>query len=347
MNVLYFLSAFVTTALVCFLLARCAPSLHLVDRPDERKRHGTPIPVVGGIGIVIGFFLAAGVAGRLSSLQSVVGPMLLMFLLGLVDDVSNLSAKFKLLVQIFSSWWLIQATGASLYAIPIPFLAGHIDLGYSSVPLTMLMIVAVINAINMIDGLDGLAGGCIVVASAALGLAAYMTGRHDLAVVAILLSGALLGFLLWNARFPWQPRAKIFLGDAGALAIGVLLCWLVLKLSLTYVPVRVPLTVVLAPLAVPVIDMMVVAFWRAAEGRNPMQADRGHSHHLLLEKGMSPEVAVRVIWLMAALIAGVTFAAWRLGVQEGRLLGVLVLCALTHLIWFRLNWLALRRSAGK
>ncbi len=345
MTWLYCLSAFVISAVACLVLARCAPGLRLVDVPDERKRHGAPVPVVGGIGVLLGFLLALVIAGQLPSLETAVGPMILLFVTGLVDDARNLSARLKLVIQIIAAWWLVYGTGAALYAIPIPFVTGHINLAWAAVPLTVLMIVAVLNAINMIDGLDGLAGGCITVASAALGLAAAFAGRSDLAVIAALLCAAVLGFLLWNARFPWQSRARVFMGDAGALALGLLLCWLVLKLSLTYVPQqRVPLTVALAPLAVPVIDMVVVAFWRAAEGRNPMKADRGHSHHLLLEMGMSPVKAVRVIWAMAIGIAGVTFTAWQFGVQEGRLLGVLVLGALVHLIWFRLSWLALRRS---
>ena len=108
--------------------------------------------------------------------------------------------------------------------------------------------------------------------------------------------------------------------------------------------VRVPLTVALAPVAVPVVDLIVVAFWRAAEGRNPMAADRGHSHHLLLEMGLSAVGAVRLIWLASALVSFATFAAWRAGVQEGRLLGVLLLGAAVHLVWFRRSWLSLRKS---
>ncbi|MBS1210633.1 MAG: hypothetical protein H6R19_3031 [Proteobacteria bacterium] len=346
MSVLYCVVAFVTSAVACLLLAHWAPALHLVDLPDARKRHGAPVPLVGGIAVLLGLFLAALVGGRLGALSEVAAPMALLFVVGLIDDARNLSARLKLLVQIFSAWWLVHDTGAALYAMPIPFLTGHLDLGMAAIPLTMLMIVAILNAINMIDGLDGLAGGCIAIAAAALGLAAALTARHDLALIAALLCGAVLGFLLWNARLPWQARARVFLGDAGALAIGMLLCWLVLKLSLTWVPQRVPLTVALAPLAVPVIDLIVVAFWRAAEGRNPMQADRGHSHHLLLEKGLPTASAVRLIWLADALIAGATFTAWLLGVQEGRLLGVLVLGALVHLVWFRLSWLALRRRSA-
>lgn len=345
MNFIYCLSAFAISALACLVLARCAPGLRLVDMPDERKRHGAPIPVVGGIGVLFGFLLALTLAGQLQGLETAVGPMFLLFVTGLIDDARNLSARLKLVIQILAAWWMVYGTEAALYAIPIPFAAGHINLGWAGVPLTVLMIVSVLNAINMIDGLDGLAGGCITVAAGALGLAGFLTGRADVALIAALLCAAVLGFLLWNARFPWQAKARIFMGDAGALALGLLLCWLVLRLSLTYVPQqRVPLTVALAPMAVPVIDMIVVAFWRAAEGRNPMKADRGHSHHLLLEMGMSPAKAVRVIWCMAIGIAGITFCAWRLGVQEGRLLGVLVLAALVHLVWFRLSWLALRRS---
>ncbi|GAB2890780.1 hypothetical protein GCM10027046_19370 [Uliginosibacterium flavum] len=347
MNMFLCLLAFVSSAVACLLLARWAPTLRLVDLPDERKRHAAPIPLVGGIAVLLGFLLATLAAGQLAGLHEVAGPMALIFVVGLVDDARNLSAKLKLVVQIFAAWWLVHATGAALYAMPIPFLTGHLDLGWAAVPLTVLMVVAILNAINMIDGLDGLAGGCIAIAVASLGAAAGLSGRHDLALIAALLCSAVLGFLLWNARLPWQARARVFLGDAGALAVGMLLCWLILKLSLSWQGfsiARVPLTVVLAPVAVPVIDLIVVAFWRAAEGRNPMQADRGHSHHLLLEMGLTTVAAVRLIWLAAAIIAAATFVAWRFGVAEGRLLGVLVAASLAYLVWFRLSWLKVRRG---
>lgn len=346
MSWLYCVCAFLISALACRVLARCAPELRLVDIPDARKQHGVPIPVVGGIAVLLGFLMALLWAGLLRQLDSVVGPMLLLFLTGVIDDACNLSARLKLILQVLAAWWLVHGIGAELYAIPIPFAAGHVNLGGAAVPLAVLMVVAILNAINMIDGLDGLAGGCITIAAAALGLAAMFVGRIELTRVSAVLCAAVLGFLLWNARFPWQARARVFLGDAGALSMGLVLCWLVLRLSLTYVPnsgERVPLTVVLAPLAVPVIDMVVVAFWRLAEGHNPMKADRGHSHHLLLEMGMSPVKVVRIIWIMAVLISGATFLAWRSGVQEGRLLGVLTVGALVHLVWFRLSWLALRK----
>lgn len=337
-------TAFVVAALACPLLARFAGHLHLLDLPDARKRHVAAVPLVGGIAVVLGFAAACAAAGQLRLLTDAALPVGLMFLIGLLDDAFNLRASLKLVAQVLAAAWLVRATGSALYSMPLPFMAGHIDLGLLAAPLTVLMIVAVLNAINMVDGLDGLAGGCLAIAALALAASAVMIGRTDLAEVALALAAAVGGFLLWNARLPWQKRARVFLGDAGALAVGMLACWLILKLSLTRgMSERVPLTVALAPVAVPVIDLFVVAFWRAAEGRNPMQADRGHSHHLLLEMGLSAVGAVRLIWLASALVAFATFAAWQAGVQEGRLFGVLLLGAAAHLVGFRRSWLALRR----
>ncbi|MEN3111354.1 MraY family glycosyltransferase [Uliginosibacterium paludis] len=341
--------AFVLAALACHVLGRHAARLHLLDEPDARKQHGAPVPVVGGIAVVLAFVLASSGLRLHGLLAEASGPVLLMFAVGVIDDARDLPARFKLLLQVLAAWWLVQASGASLHSLPMPFMSGHLVLGAFALPLTVLMVVAVINAINMIDGLDGLAGGCLSIAALALALAAQLVGRNDLALVSATLCAAVLGFLLWNARWPWQTRARVFLGDAGALAVGMLLCWLVLKLSLFWQGfdvARVPLTVALAPLAVPVIDLIVVAFWRMAEGRNPMQADRGHSHHLLLQMGLSTVAAVRLMWLAAALIAALTFGAWRAGVQEGRLFGVLLAGSLLYLVWFRLSWLRVRKGQG-
>lgn len=341
------LAAFVISALACHVLARHAARLHLLDEPDARKQHGAPVPVVGGIGVVLAFIVASSGLSLHGLLIEASGPVLLMFAVGVIDDARDLPARLKLLLQILAAWWLVQASGASLHSLPVPFGDGHLVLGFAALPLTVLMVVAVINAINMIDGLDGLAGGCLTIASLSLALAAAAVGRNDLAQVSATLCAAVLGFLVWNARWPWQAKARIFLGDAGALAVGMLLCWLVLKLSLFWQGfdiARVPLTVALAPMAVPVIDLIVVAFWRMAEGRNPLQADRGHSHHLLLQMGLSTVLAVRLLWLAAALIALLTFGAWRAGVEEGRLLGVLLSGSLAYLVWFRLSWLRVRRE---
>ncbi|MDB5888915.1 MAG: hypothetical protein JWM03_1787 [Rhodocyclales bacterium] len=342
--VLFVLFAFLVSTATCLALARLAPRLRLLDLPDERKRHDNAIPLVGGIGVLAGLLVASPCSGQALPHEAL-WPSLMLFLVGVVDDMFGLNASFKLLMQALAAWWLIELTGAALFSIPAPFTHGHWVLGRLATPITMLMVIALLNAINMIDGLDGLAGGCLAIAAAGLGYAAYMVGQPNLASIALALFAAVLGFLLWNARLPWQPRARVFLGDAGALGIGMLLCWLVFKLSLTPGGERVPVTVALAPLAVPMMDMVVVAFWRMAERRNPMQADRGHSHHLLLEIGLPATAAVRLIWLASALVTCATFVAWRMGVAEGRLLGVLLLCSAVHMVWFRRSWLALRRRA--
>ncbi len=337
--------SFIVSALACIGLARLAPYLRLIDLPDERKQHGRAVPLVGGIGILIGW-LAGCLLGATPLPLDLLLPSLLLFALGLVDDIHALRASLKLVVQLAAAFLLIRLTGAALYAVPLPFAYGHWVLGPLALPVTVLMVVALINAINLIDGLDGLAGGCLAIASLGLAYAAAVVGRGELVAVALSLFAALLGFLLWNARLPWQGRARLFLGDAGALGVAMILCWLVFKLSMSFKVVRVPVTVALAPLAVPAIDMAVVAFWRMVEGRNPMQADRGHSHHLLLEKGLSSIAAVRLIWLASAAVTLATCVAWRLGVAEGRLLGVLLLGALAHLVWFRRSWRALRTKAA-
>ncbi|MEC5387672.1 MraY family glycosyltransferase [Uliginosibacterium sp. H3] len=336
------LLAFALSAVICLALARLAPRLRLLDLPDERKRHDDAIPVVGGIGILAGLLLAMAAGGQRLPLEALL-PTLLLFVIGVADDMRGMRASLKLLAQILAAWWLINLTDAALFSIPAPFAHGQWVLGSLATPVTMLLVVALLNAINMIDGLDGLAGGCMAIAALGAAYAGLVTGHGDLAGIALALFAAVLGFLIWNARLPWQARARMFLGDAGALGVGMLLCWLVFKLSLTPGGIRVPVTVALAPLAVPMIDMLVVAFWRLAERRNPMQADRGHSHHLLLEIGLPAATVVRVIWLASALVTLATFVAWRLGVAEGRLLGVLLLCSAVHMIWFRRSWLALRR----
>ncbi|WP_374602873.1 MraY family glycosyltransferase [Niveibacterium sp.] len=320
------------------LLARVAGPLRLLDTPDARKQHEGAVPIVGGLAVVLGGGLVLFAFGLAGGLQAFLGPVMLLLLLGVFDDVYGFAALPKLLVQLVAAVWLVYGSGLVLTHIPLPFLSGHMQLHGGGALLTVFVVVASINAINMIDGLDGLAGGVLMLGFLNVAAAAAMVGRVEVLAPALVCAGAIAGFLLWNVRFPWQAKARIFLGDAGALALSMLLCALAMSLSLSPASGRVPVTVAFAVVAVPLADMLAVSVWRLRSGRNPMAGDRRHAHHLLLALGLGTNAVVFLIWTAALLTGAVTLLAWRFNVAEGRLLGVLLCAASLHLVWLHRMW---------
>jgi len=216
----------------------------------------------------------------------------LMFLLGLVDDIYDLPPGLKLFIQ----------TGAALIAFLLgvridilsnPF-GDPVALGLLSLPLTLLWLVGITNAVNFIDGLDGLAGGIVAIISVTLGVVAIFTEQSASTLIAALLAGSMMGFLLFN----FYP-ARIFMGDSGALFSGFVLA----GLSVTGVIKSVAVSILLPLLifSVPLMDMSFSVFRRLLRGANPLKADGEHIHHKLLKSGLSQNRAVAVLYLICVL----------------------------------------------
>lgn len=270
----------------------------LVDVPNERKIHTTPISRIGGVAIwtstMLTFlclvFLSYYPYGSL--LSGILLGSSLMFMLGLIDDVYNLDAKFKLFIQI-SIATLVFLLGVRIDSIP--FIG---DLGLFSYPITILWIVGISNALNFIDGVDGLAGSVTTVNAITLAIIAVaMTPPNPIiALVGFILAGSMLAFLTYN----FNP-AKIFMGDSGALFSGFLLA----TISITGIMKAATFAILLpfVVLAVPIMDITYSSLRRISKGKSPFVADAEHIHHKLLHAGFSQKKTV-VILTSVAIIAG-------------------------------------------
>ncbi len=256
----------------------------LVDLPNERKIHKIPVSRLGGVAIwtstMLTFlclvFMSYYPYGSL--LSGILLGSSLMFLLGLVDDVYNLNAKFKLFIQL-SIATVVYLLGVKIHSIPF---FGGVDLGFWSYPITLLWIVGISNAVNFIDGVDGLAGSVITVNSITLAIIAIsMTPSNPIvALIGFILAGSMLAFLTYN----FNP-AKIFMGDSGALFSGFLLA----TISIVGVMKAATLTLLLpfVVLAVPIMDIVFSSTRRICKGKSPFVADAEHIHHKLLHAGFS------------------------------------------------------------
>lgn len=272
----------------------------LVDLPNERKIHKIPVSRLGGVAIwastMLTFlsliFLSYYPYGSL--LSGILLGSSLMFLLGLIDDIYNLDAKFKLFLQL-SIATIVYLLGVKIHSIPF---FGGIDLGFWSYPITLLWIVGISNAVNFIDGVDGLAGSVITVNSITLAIIAVaMTPSNPIiALIGFILAGSMLAFLTYN----FNP-AKIFMGDSGALFSGFLLA----AISITGVMKAATLTILLpfVVLAVPIMDIVFSSTRRICKGKSPFVADAEHIHHKLLHAGFSQKKTVLIL-TSVAIIAG-------------------------------------------
>ena len=277
-----------------------------LDHPDgDRKRHATPLPRVGGIAIAISYVATFAIALALPFsytriLHSAFPDILrlglvasVVFLTGVLDDLLGLNAWQK----------LIGIGGAAVLA----FLAGirvdiHILHSLPAWPwlgfaITVIWLIGCTNAFNLIDGMDGLAAGVGLVATFTMLIAALTQGNLPLALATMPLAGCLLGFLRYN----FNP-ASVFLGDAGSLLIGFLLgCYGALwsEKSVTLIALTVPLLSV----SIPLLDVVLSVLRRFLRDRPIFKGDRGHIHHKLLERGLSPKRAVLTIYGLCSLVA--------------------------------------------
>lgn len=270
----------------------------LVDQPNERKIHKAPISRLGGIAIWLStmltflFLVILSYYPYGSLLSGILLGGSLMFLLGLIDDIYNLNAKFKLVIQL-SIATIVYFLGVKIDTLFNPF-GGVINLGIFSYPITVLWIVGISNAVNFIDGVDGLAGSVITVNSVALALVAVaMTPAQPItALIAFILAGSMLAFLTFN----FNP-AKIFMGDSGALFSGFLLA----TLSIAGVMKGATLAILLPflVLAVPIMDITYSSLRRIMKGTSPFVADAEHIHHKLLKAGFSQKKTVAILTSVA------------------------------------------------
>ena len=276
-------------------------SYGVVDRPDQtRKVHRYPIPRVGGLAIAASYLLAyivvrpeegSPLAQQLSLVWKLLPGAALVFSLGLLDDLFDLRAWYKLAGQ-------LAAAGLAYWSgVRILYIAGASTDAWWNLPLTILWLLVCMNAFNLVDGLDGLAAGVGLFATLTVFTAAMMQHNMVLAVATFPLAGALLGFLCYN----FNP-ATIFLGDSGSLLIGYFLgCYAVIwgNKSATLLGMTAPLMA----LSIPLLDVALAIVRRFLRRQPIFAADRGHIHHRLLDRGLTPRRVVLVLYGLCGLAA--------------------------------------------
>lgn len=301
----------------------------LVDHPGGRKDHGCAMPVVGGLVIyfvVVAGFLVFEENHGLRSWSFIAGAGLLV-LVGQLDDYYDLRWTWRIGAQSIAALLMALAGGVMATNLQDVFGFAGANIGLLAVPFTVFIVVGVINALNMADGVDGLAGSLSVVALVLFAAFGLYAGNVILVERMLAVAAAVLGFLVWNARFPWQSRARLFLGNGGSMLLGFTIAYASVRLSQG---VEHPVSPVLGPwaLSLPLIDCVSLMIRRWRQGRSPFAADRHHMHHMLLDAGFRASAVVAIIAGGSLLLGIAAAVAVKLGVYRPLLvLAFLVLLA--------------------
>lgn len=300
--------AAIVTFVTLFSLRPLARKFGLVDKPDERKRHRGRVPLIGGLCFFLGTIAGMLYLGYQDSfILSLLATGTLILVTGLADDIEELSASARLLIQASAAALVILTTGIYIDGGGQLFGAEEFRLHLLGIPVTVIAVVGLINAFNMLDGIDGLAGGLAMVSI--LAILAFTGGGWSTVGVALLLQilcVALIPYLLVNMG--WPDGRKVFMGDAGSTLIGFLLAWSLIYLSQAGgTGIRLAPVDVLWCVALPVMDTLSVMYRRMRRGLSPFKADRQHLHHLLLDAGFGARVTLALIILAAALLAWIGY----------------------------------------
>lgn len=267
------------------------------DKPNiPRKIHSEPVPYLGGIAIAIGVFVASYGAllyahftmSNFLLASSVLVPALAMSIMGLVDDLRGLEPWPRLVLQTAAAV-VVAFILISTHTIGTPLNNRFLDSA-----ITIFWIVGVCNSINFFDNLDGGASGTVAVVTIFLFYIAYHQHQILISALAIVTAGATAGFLLWN-----HSPAKIYMGDAGALFLGIILSVLTIRLNPAIVPRSKSLAIPMFLLAVPILDTTVAVTSRLARHISPFEGGRDHLSHRLMRIGIGRRIAAIALWALA------------------------------------------------
>lgn len=317
------LVAAIVTYLACRIVYPLAMKHGWHPPVRERDVHSTPKPRLGGIAMYLGFLVAIGVASQIQQFHlvfaqpervwAIIGATTLIVVIGVLDDVVDLDWMTKLGGQMISAV-ILAWQGVAITSLPIGGLTVASPL--MSLGFTVLAVVLVMNAVNFIDGLDGLVAGIALIANGVFLLYSYFlsafagqTGRFTMAaLISAIIIGMCLGFLPIN----WNP-AKMFMGDGGALQIGLLMATSAVAVtgevdpmtikSEQFLPAFLPIVIPFAVLVVPLLDFTMAVVRRMSAGKSPFSADRKHLHHRLLDMGHTQLRAVLIFYSWTAVVS--------------------------------------------
>jgi UDP-GlcNAc:undecaprenyl-phosphate GlcNAc-1-phosphate transferase len=274
-----------------------APILGLLDKPNSRKVHNKPIPVIGGLAIgsslLISLIINPQFIYNAKPYIVLLSAAYLLMVVGIFDDKLNLKASHRLIIQLISAF-AVAASGIRLTSLYGIFGVNELT-PYISYSLTILLIAGVVNAFNLIDGIDGLAGLLALVGFSVLSYLAFINQKMIVLIILLSLIGAIIGFLVYNLN----AKKKIFLGDGGSLLLGFLMVTAGIHLlesnPQNFLTNGSQIAIVFGVFLIPVLDSLRVYYSRMKRGFSPFEADKTHLHHLFLHFNISHKKTSTII----------------------------------------------------
>ena len=316
-------SAFALTGLLTWPVRTLAIRLGAMDAPNlARKTQAEPVPYLGGVAIALGITITtlAAVyvggnksgenAGQLKDLAlTVLLPALLLGAMGLIDDLRSLSPWPRLIAQ--------SLVGTVVAIVIVNSGTTGTPFGTSTIntAVTIFWIVGICNSINFFDNLDGAAAGAVAIAALGVFFIAFDRGQELVSALSIVTVGATIGFLMWN-----KSPAKIYMGDAGALFLGIIISVATIRLNPGIQPTWKSLTIPAILLAVPLLDTCVAVFSRLARGVSPLTGGKDHLSHRLVRAGLTRPMAAIALWAASGVCALVAIGIYRYSDSYGSVL---------------------------
>ena len=305
-------SAFALTGLLTWPVRALAIRLGAMDAPNlARKTQAEPVPYLGGVAIALGVtitvfaavFVGKGTSSNTEQIQdlafTILLPALILGAMGLFDDLRSLSPWPRLILQIVVGTlaaFLIVENGTT----GTPFGSSTLNTA-----ITIFWIVGICNSINFFDNLDGAAAGAVAIAALGVFVIAFDRGQELIGALSIVTAGATIGFLMWN-----KSPAKIYMGDAGALFLGIIISVATIRLNPGVTPSWKSLTIPVILLAVPLLDTCVAVFSRIARGVSPLTGGKDHLSHRLVRAGLSRPMAAIALWAASGFCALIAVALY-------------------------------------
>ena len=309
------LAAFAMAGLLTWPIRKLAIRIGAMDRPNlERKTQKEPVPYLGGVAIALTILIItyASIATKQPSAEKftlasqVLIPASLLGLMGLVDDLKGLAAFPRLVIQ------TLAAIIMSLILIKTDTMGFAFGNSTVDAIVSILWIVGICNSINFFDNLDGGAAGTVAAATIGIFLIAFAQGQELISALAILTAGATLGFLMWN-----KSPAKIYMGDAGALFLGIIISTLTIRMNPAIDPNWKSLGIPVILLAVPILDTTVAVISRIYRGLTPFNGGKDHLSHRLVRLGITHRIAAFILWGSSGTSAGIAYMIYKYPNQFG------------------------------
>jgi len=305
-----FLSPIISLLLVLILtpiLRKLAYKINFVDKPNYRKSHFTPVPLIGGFVVFLSTAIAISISLKLDPNFIKIIPVIIgafsLLVMGMIDDKINLRPILKLVIQLIVSYYIY------LSGIKIESLFGILWINelpeFVKMLITVVAITGTVNAFNLADGIDGLAGGLAIIGFTAFAIISIILRNYTFAILFLTIIGALIGFLNFNL----SKKRKIFMGDAGSLFLGFILVVsgiVLIQSTMNTSDISMTFSTVVGVLILPVIDSLRVYRKRIKKGKSPFKADRTHLHHLLLNLKLEHKKATLIIVVAVVLLLSVS-----------------------------------------